>query len=140
MGTLLKPCLGIAHARVEQREGSRGSLKWIQRLVDSNPNALNEDLRSAGALPSENHLKWLAPLRTDGWAEYRDALDDYGRGNDGIRHQASQECCQRRPSDQTPGGEAEAGANGEKAQANESTIMSGVQTEQPHQRSATAPK
>ena len=60
--------------RVEQREGARGSLKWIQRLVDQHPAALDQKLRKAGALPAGRHLKWISPRRADKWAEYRDAL------------------------------------------------------------------
>jgi hypothetical protein len=59
--------------RIEQPDGIRGSLKWIQRLVDRHPAALDETLGKAGALLPEHHLKWLSPLRADNWAEYRDA-------------------------------------------------------------------
>jgi len=59
--------------RVEQPNGARGSLKWIQCLVDKHPDALDKKLREAGALAVDRHLKWLAPLHDDKWAEYRDA-------------------------------------------------------------------
>ena len=59
--------------RVEQADGARGSLKWIQRLVDKHPAAINGKLRETGALPASGHLKWLSPRRADNWAEYRDA-------------------------------------------------------------------
>jgi hypothetical protein len=59
--------------RIEQPEGARGSLKWIQRLVDKHPATLDEKLREAGALPAGGHLKWLSPQCADKWAEYRDA-------------------------------------------------------------------
>ncbi len=60
--------------RIKQSEGRRGSLKWIQRLVEVRPAMLHEPLRNAGALPSDGHLTWLSPLRDDNWAEYRDGL------------------------------------------------------------------
>ncbi len=70
----LLSCEGIERMRIEQPEGRRGSLKWIQRLVEMRPAMLDEPLRKAGALPSDGHLTWLSPLRDDKWAEYRDGL------------------------------------------------------------------
>jgi hypothetical protein len=58
--------------RIKQPDGTRGSLKWIQRLVDRHPAALDETLGKAGALLPKLRLKWLSPLRADNWAEYRD--------------------------------------------------------------------
>jgi hypothetical protein len=62
-----------ARMRVKQPDGTRGSLKWIQHLVDRHPASLDESLRAAGALSAANHLTWLSPLRGDEWAEYRDS-------------------------------------------------------------------
>ena len=59
--------------RVPQPEGTRGSLKWIQRLADQVPSLLDEPLRRAGCLERARRLEWLSPLRDDAWAEYRDA-------------------------------------------------------------------
>lgn len=50
--------------RVEQPEGSRGSLKWIQRAVETRPEVL--------ALPDLGPINWVSPLRNDAFAEYRD--------------------------------------------------------------------
>ena len=58
--------------RIEQPEGKRGSLKWIQRLVEHHPSALDNALRVAGALSNGQHLVWISPLHEDNWAEYRD--------------------------------------------------------------------
>ncbi len=58
--------------RIEQPEGNRGSLKWIQRLVEYHPSVLDDALRKVGALASDHHIHWLSPLREDEWAEYRD--------------------------------------------------------------------
>jgi hypothetical protein len=59
--------------RIKQPDGTRGSLKWIQQLVDRDPASLDESLRVAGVLSAANHLTWLSPLRADDWAEYRDS-------------------------------------------------------------------
>lgn len=50
--------------RVEQPEGTRGSLKWIQRAVAQSSHAL--------ILPILGPVTWLSPLREDSFAEYRD--------------------------------------------------------------------
>ncbi|MBT8418666.1 MAG: hypothetical protein KJO42_14620 [Silicimonas sp.] len=50
--------------RVAQPVGQRGSLKWIQRLVESD----RRDL-----LPVKlKDVRWVSPLAEDDWAEYRD--------------------------------------------------------------------
>jgi hypothetical protein len=69
--------------RIEQPEGNRGSLKWIQRLVEYHPSALDDALRAAGALSNGRHIEWLSPLREDHWAEYRDVqwLKKIGQGH-----------------------------------------------------------
>ncbi len=51
--------------RVIQPEGTRGSLKWIQRAVASRPELLHP--------PGLERIAWLSPLCLDGYAEYRDA-------------------------------------------------------------------
>lgn len=60
--------------RIEQPEGKRGSLKWIQRSVEKQPDGVVEQLQAKGVLPVGDTLTWLSPLRDDHWAEYRDAL------------------------------------------------------------------
>ena len=59
--------------RIEQPEGRRGSLKWIQRLIDRNPGLLEQRLSEVGALAPQRTVEWRSPLRDDRWAEYRDA-------------------------------------------------------------------
>lgn len=58
--------------RAPQLLGHRGSLKWIQRLVDGNPSLLTDAIRTAIARPAEWNVTWRSPLRDDDWAEYRD--------------------------------------------------------------------
>lgn len=50
--------------RVVQKEGTRGSLKWIQRAVERRPDLLSKQ--------EIGPVRWLSPLRGDGFAEYRD--------------------------------------------------------------------
>lgn len=52
-------------SRYPQPLGARGSLRWIQQLVNQYPHVLNE---SIGIGPVE----WRSPLADDGFAEYRD--------------------------------------------------------------------
>lgn len=58
--------------RIEQPKGIRGSLKWMQRLVEYEPSLLDADLQKAGALPQGSTLHWVSPLAQDSYAEYRD--------------------------------------------------------------------
>lgn len=50
--------------RVEQPEGQRGSLKWIQRAVETHSVALEPSALGP--------IHWVSPLRDDAFAEYRD--------------------------------------------------------------------
>ncbi len=61
--------------RVVQAEGSRGSLKWLQKAIEQG----GAMLRPA-ALPD---IRWVSPLREDQFAEYRDAafLEIVGQGH-----------------------------------------------------------
>jgi len=60
---------------VIQQAGTRGSLKWIQRLVNARADLLDPQLRDA--LGFEGPVQWLSPLQAEGFREYRDqkALD-----------------------------------------------------------------
>ena|SRR5215218_11187097 len=57
--------------RVEQPLGTRGSQKWLQLAIDRAPNVLQELILPS--LPGATSVVWRSPLRTDGYAEYRDA-------------------------------------------------------------------
>ena len=52
-------------SRIPHPEGTKGSLKWIQRAVNDCPELLQPD----GVGP----IAWHSPLRSDDLAEYRDA-------------------------------------------------------------------
>lgn len=58
--------------RIEQKEGTKGSLKFIQQLIARKPTLIAEHLAAAGAIPSGAPVTWLSPLAEDQWAEYRD--------------------------------------------------------------------
>lgn len=60
-------------SRVIQPKGTKGSLKWIQRLVNEHPNVINQQLAQAINLSKDENIHWLSPLGTDEYAEYRDA-------------------------------------------------------------------
>jgi hypothetical protein len=57
--------------RVVQPEGTRGSLKWIQRLINDRPEIL--DSLIAPFLTEPCAIEWVSPRRDDDFAEYRDA-------------------------------------------------------------------
>jgi hypothetical protein len=59
--------------RVPQQVGTRGSLKWIQRLIELNPTVLTDAVRAGVGETPEWTVEWVSPRRRDEWAEYRDA-------------------------------------------------------------------
>ena len=67
--------------RVPQQKGKKGSLKWIQILVNEHPTRLNKAIASE-LLFSNLNIQWLSPLKSDRYAEYRDDsfLDLLGLG------------------------------------------------------------
>lgn len=68
--------------RVEQPEGTRGSLKWIQRAVNEHWSTFNQPIADRLGVNPEA-LRWLSPLAEDGFAEYRDKafLDRIGKAS-----------------------------------------------------------
>ncbi len=58
--------------RFTQPAGKKGSQKWIQKLVNEEPEILNSQIRKNLNLPNNEKIEWLSPLKTDGYAEYRD--------------------------------------------------------------------
>lgn len=58
--------------RVIQPEGTKGSLKWIQRAV-ANPAIIDHELRTTVGLPADSTIDWKSPVADDDLAEYRDA-------------------------------------------------------------------
>lgn len=58
--------------RYPQKEGKKGSQKWIQRLVNDCPDLLDHHIRKEGGLQPSHNIVWLSPLKEDEFAEYRD--------------------------------------------------------------------
>lgn len=59
-------------SRIPQFEGQKGSLKWIQLLVNQAPEILNVQIKSYFNLPFDEEISWLSPKIEDDYAEYRD--------------------------------------------------------------------
>ena len=51
--------------RIPQQAGSKGSLRWIQRIVNDYPEVIDEAI-------GLGEIDWCSPLRDDEHAEYRD--------------------------------------------------------------------
>jgi hypothetical protein len=60
-------------SRHPQKIGMKGSLRWIQKLVNDNPHGLNSGIRSLFNLNDSEAIEWLSPLKDDQYAEYRDS-------------------------------------------------------------------
>jgi len=58
--------------RITQPAARKGSQKWIQKLVNEKPEVLNSHIRMKLNLSDNETIKWLSPLKNDGYAEYRD--------------------------------------------------------------------
>jgi hypothetical protein len=71
---------GEISMRIKQIPGTKGSLKWIQRLAEHHSGLFETELGAKGLLAKGDTLTWISPLASDEWAEYRDAafLDRIG--------------------------------------------------------------
>ena len=57
--------------RVPQPYGTKGSLKWIQTLINENSELLNRKIQDH--IKNELSLiEWVSPIKEDEFAEYRD--------------------------------------------------------------------
>jgi hypothetical protein len=59
--------------RIVQPEGTKGSLKWTQKLINDHPSLINDKLASLISLQSGEQIEWVSPLSKDEYAEYRDS-------------------------------------------------------------------
>ena len=59
-------------SRVIQKDGTKGSQKWLQILINQHPDLITAAFQQAAGLPSTVSIKWLSPLTGDDNAEYRD--------------------------------------------------------------------
>lgn len=56
----------------KQKKGNKGSLKWIQILINNRPDIINSRIRSKFGIPQDFLIQWISPLKKDDYAEYRD--------------------------------------------------------------------
>jgi len=59
-------------SRVSQPNGTKGSLKWIQLLINDCPQLINPLLQKECSFSADEQITWVSPLKTDEFAEYRD--------------------------------------------------------------------
>lgn len=58
--------------RVEQGKGEKGSLKWVQVLINEHPEVLNNYITSSFKWKMDDDIEWRSPKKQDNYAEYRD--------------------------------------------------------------------
>jgi len=59
-------------SRIIQPKGIKGSLKWIQHVVNDCPDALSNPIINVIGANREESLEWLSPKADDDYSEYRD--------------------------------------------------------------------
>ena len=57
--------------KVPQPKGNKGSLKWVQILINRSPSILDQSIMEMHKLDSKK-INWVSPLEKDNYAEYRD--------------------------------------------------------------------
>ena len=57
---------------VAQQKGTKGSLKWIQHVVNNRPDALNNPVNNFIGNDQKQSIEWLSPNADDDYSEYRD--------------------------------------------------------------------
>lgn len=58
--------------RIIQKTGVKGSLKWIQALVNEQPHLLDKPIKKFIGADKSRNIEWLSPHVNDDYAEYRD--------------------------------------------------------------------
>src|SRR5205807_2081864 len=51
--------------------GRKGSLKWMQVMVNQHPDLLSASIADTTRIPADE-IDWVSPLAVDDYAEYRD--------------------------------------------------------------------
>ena len=59
-------------SRVRQKTATRGSQKWLQRLVNQAPHVLDRAVAHELSLSGTDKIAWLSPMADDEYAEYQD--------------------------------------------------------------------
>lgn len=60
-------------SKFKQKIGEKGSLKWIQTLINDKPEIIDTLIANKFEELATEKIKWLSPLKNDGYAEYRDS-------------------------------------------------------------------
>ena len=58
--------------RIPQGPAQKGSQKWIQKVINENPELINSRIRTQLDLPGTENISWYSPLAEDESAEYQD--------------------------------------------------------------------
>lgn len=58
--------------KVKQPKGEKGSLKWIQQIVNECPDVLNKQINGFIGSSKKHTIKWLSPKAEHDYSEYRD--------------------------------------------------------------------
>ena len=58
--------------RVKHAKGNKGSLKWIQVLINEFPSMFNKQINKFFNRDLDLSIEWLSPRADDDYAEYRD--------------------------------------------------------------------
>lgn len=58
--------------RIKQPKGTKGSLKWIQYIVNSRSKVLNNPINDFLGFHNSRPIEWLSPRADDDYSEYRD--------------------------------------------------------------------
>ncbi len=58
--------------RIFQKKAERGSQKWLQELINNQPDLLLSMLRTKDVIGDDVSVCWLSPLKEDFYAEYQD--------------------------------------------------------------------
>jgi len=56
----------------KQKKGDKGSLKWIQILINNRSDIINIQIRRNFKIPACAEIEWVSPLKEEYYAEYRD--------------------------------------------------------------------
>jgi hypothetical protein len=56
----------------KQKKGDRGSLKWIQILINDRPDIIDSQIRRKFMIPRNTDIKWVSPRKEEYYPEYRD--------------------------------------------------------------------
>ncbi len=58
--------------RIIQQKGEKGSLRWIQYILNNHPHMLDNSINKFLPDSHSQPIEWLSPLSDDDYAEYKD--------------------------------------------------------------------